>query len=186
MQIELTTQKRASNKLVAERRDKDNDLGVMVDVKWSMSQWSTVTANQTLGCFRRRRRVASRLRKALIPLCSALVRLPRHAASSPGPPSLKGMWRNWRESWEGYHDEQESWACALQGEMEGAGMKSGEDEGTKQYSRSLRVLEEKVQRCLTQTSLIVSRWYNKRSQSQTVAGRVGLGQFREKPSSPGE
>lgn len=121
MQIALTTQKRASNKLVAERRDKDNDLGATVDVKWSMSQWSTVTANQTLGCFRRGR-VASRLRKALIPLCSALVRLPWHAASSAGPPSLTGMWRNWRESWESYRDEQEPRACALQGGTEGAGI----------------------------------------------------------------
>lgn len=60
----------------------------------------------------------------------------------------------------------------LQGQVEGAGTKSAEEQGKKQYGRSLRVLEEKVQRHLTQISLIVSRWYNKRWQSQVVAGRV--------------
>ena len=38
MHIELMTRERASNKLVTERWDKDNDLGVTVDVKWRMSQ----------------------------------------------------------------------------------------------------------------------------------------------------
>lgn len=92
-QIELITRERAT-KSAAKRWDKD--LGVTVDVRRRMRQWSTVTANESLGCFRRR--VASRLRKALIPFCSALVRLPWHAASGPRPPSLKGLWRNWRGS----------------------------------------------------------------------------------------
>lgn len=96
VQIELMTRERASNKLVSERWDEDNDSGVTVDVKLRMSQWSIVTPNQALGSFRRW--VASRLRKALIPFCSALVRLPWHTPSSPGPPSLKGIWRNWRGS----------------------------------------------------------------------------------------
>lgn len=75
---------------------------VTVGIKWSMSQSSTVTANQALNCFRRR--VASRLRKAVIPLCSALVRLPLHGASSLVPPTLRGMWRNWRHSCRSYHE----------------------------------------------------------------------------------
>lgn len=56
--------------------------------------------------------------------------------------------------------------------MEGAGTKSGAEEDKKQYGRSLHVPEE--------TSLVVSRWYNKRWQSQIVSGRVGLAWFRKK------
>lgn len=49
------------------------------------------------------------------------------------------------------------WTNALQGQVEctggtGTGAKSGEEDGREQYDGSPHVFEEKVQRCLTQTS----------------------------------
>lgn len=78
------------------------------------------------------------------------------------------------------------WAYALQGDVQGAGVKHDEDDCKKQNGRSLHVFKEKVQRCLSRTSFSVNRQYKKKWQLQTVAGRVGLGQFRKKLSSLGE
>lgn len=76
----------------------------------------------------------------------------------PGLPVGKG----WGETGDGpeetYLGGLGPWVCALQGEAEGAGVKSDED-GEKQNGRSLSVLERKVKRRLTQTSLCIGRWY---------------------------
>lgn len=80
------------------------------------------------------------------------MRLPWHAASNPGPPSLNGRGETGDGPAESCLDEYKPWTQALQGEVEWTGAKSGEEEGKEQYNGSLHVFEEKVQRCMTQTS----------------------------------
>lgn len=208
------TQERANSKLAADRQDKENDLRAVTDVKLRKNQWNTVIANQTLGCFGRR--VASRLRKhsqkyalnfvwscvgpgigrgdpyGSLPtwifwLHESFTPLLRWSCSEMLPPEWGHLGgKGCGETGKGPAVRQGPWAYALQGDVQGAGVKHDEDDCKKQNGRSLHVFKEKVQRCLSRTSFSVNRQYKKKWQLQTVAGRVGLGQFRKKLSSLGE
>lgn len=207
------TQERANSKLAADRQDKENDLGAMTDVKLRMSQWSAIIANQTLGCFRRR--VASRLMKysqkyalnlgwfcvepgiglngpyVSLPtwifwFCESFTPLLKWSCPEMLPPYWHLDGKGCGETGKGPAVRQGPWACALQGDVWGAGVKSDEDDREKQNGRSLHVLKEKVQRCLSGTSFSINRQYNRRWQPHIMAGRVGLGQFRKQLSSLGE
>ncbi|GAB0187948.1 hypothetical protein GRJ2_001260100 [Grus japonensis] len=85
----------------------EKDLGVLGDEKLNMTRQCALAAqkaNRVLGCIPSS--VTSRSREGILPLCSALVRLPLQYCHQLGVPSTRRTWSCWSKSRGGHEDDQ--------------------------------------------------------------------------------
>ncbi|GAB0193227.1 mitochondrial enolase superfamily member 1 [Grus japonensis] len=107
----------------SESNPEEKDLGVLIDEKLNMSQQCALAAqkaSRVLGCIKSS--VTSRSREGILPLYSALVRLPCSTPSSSGVPRTRRTWSCWSKSRGGHGDDQRAGVPLLWRQAERVGV----------------------------------------------------------------